>query len=163
MALICAQYLNLKGETVKKEGLLRKRSVCVSYLEALMGLLTTGNVLSSARNGDDWHVIVVSAKELLGAWYDVSHHNGCSQGEYNMLVVGMQLKASIYLAYFSCNIGEVRLIQEEKKKGVDMITYLRIQLLPTSLGPAPSLFWSRLSVLLSLKSVSSVFLQHKKI
>lgn len=89
--------------------------MCIAYLEALVGLLTAGNVLSSAWHGDDGDVVVVGAQELLRARNDVAHHNSSSQRENNMLVVGMQNKATVHLAYFR------QIVTRTDLRGVRMI------------------------------------------
>ena len=69
-----------------------------SYLEALVGFLSTCNVLSSVRDDDDRDFVVVAAEELLCSADNVSDHDGGAQWEDKVLVIGVQDKSIVHLA-----------------------------------------------------------------
>lgn len=69
-----------------------------SYLEALVGFLSTCNVLSSVRDDDDRDFVVVAAEELLCSADNVSDHDGGAQWEDEVLVIGVQDKSIVHLA-----------------------------------------------------------------
>ena len=62
----------------------------MTYLEAHMGLLASSDVLAWVWNSDNWDVVVMSSKELLGPWDDVSNHDGSAEREKNVLVIRVQ-------------------------------------------------------------------------
>ena len=61
-----------------------------SYLETLVGLLSTGNVLSCVWDDNDWKFVVVASEELLSSADDVPDDDSCSQRENQVLIVWMQ-------------------------------------------------------------------------
>ena len=81
-----------------------------------MGLLSGGDVLAGVGDGDHADVIIVSLKskgtleqafkrqftyseELLGSCEGVSNHKGGTEGEDNVLVIGVKDESTVYLAY----------------------------------------------------------------
>ena len=60
------------------------------YLKALVGLLSTGDVLSCVGDDDDWEFVVVASQELLCPADDVSDDDGGAQREDQVLIVRMQ-------------------------------------------------------------------------
>ena len=83
-----------------------------------MGLLSRGDVLAGGRDGDPGDVIIVSlnkrkstleeefkmaantySEELLSSSEGVSDDEGGSEGEDNVLVIGMEDKSTVNLAY----------------------------------------------------------------
>ena len=83
-----------------------------------MGLLSRGDVLAGGRDGDHGDVIIVSlnkrkstleeefkmaantySEELLSSSEGVSDDEGGSEGEDNVLVIGMEDKSTVNLAY----------------------------------------------------------------
>ena len=63
-----------------------------------MGALAGGDVLARVGDRDHRDVVVVATEELLAARDDVAHHNRGSQGEKDVLVVGVESEALIDLA-----------------------------------------------------------------
>jgi len=69
-----------------------------TYLKALVGFLSTGNVLSCVGAHDHRDLIVVPAEELLCSANNVSDNDGSSEREDDVLVVGMQNQSIVHLA-----------------------------------------------------------------
>ena len=70
----------------------------VAYLEALVGLLATSEVLARARARDHGDLVVMAPEELLCSANNVSDDNGGSEREYDVLVVRMQNQSLVHLA-----------------------------------------------------------------
>lgn len=83
-----------------------------------MGLLSGGDVLAGGRDGDDGDIVIVTlnkkessldsefkmaantySEELLGSSEGVSDDEGGSEGEDNVLVIGMEDESTVNLAY----------------------------------------------------------------
>ena len=69
-----------------------------TYLETHVGLLTTGNELSSVWNRNDRDVVVVPSQEVLLSWNNVSNDDGGSKREDDVLVVRVQDESAVDLA-----------------------------------------------------------------
>ena len=69
-----------------------------SYLEALVGLLSTGDVLSCVGDDDDREFVVVASQELLSPADDVSDDDSGAQREDQMLIVRMQNQSLLHIA-----------------------------------------------------------------
>ena len=69
-----------------------------TYLEALVGLLATGDVFSSAGDDDDGDFVVVAPEELLCSANNVSDYDRGAQRENDVLVVRMQNQSLVHLA-----------------------------------------------------------------
>jgi len=77
---------------------LDKDTAPATYLETLVGFLSTGNVLSTAGALDHRDLIVVPAEELLCSANNVSDDDGGSEGEDDVLVVRVQNQSLVHLA-----------------------------------------------------------------
>jgi hypothetical protein len=83
-----------------------------------VGLLSGGDVLAGGRDGDDGDIVIVTlnkkessldsefkmaantySEELLGSSEGVSDDEGGSEGEDNVLVIGMEDESTVNLAY----------------------------------------------------------------
>ena len=83
-----------------------------------MSLLSGGDVLAGGRDGDDGDIVIVTlnkkessldsefkmaantySEELLGSSEGVSDDEGGSEGEDNVLVIGMEDESTVNLAY----------------------------------------------------------------
>jgi hypothetical protein len=83
-----------------------------------VGLLSGGDVLAGGRDGDDGDIVIVTlnkkessldsefkmaantySEELLGSSEGVSDDEGSSEGEDNVLVIGMEDESTVNLAY----------------------------------------------------------------
>ena len=69
-----------------------------SYLEALVRLLSTGDVLSRVGDDDDREFVVVASQELLCPADDVSDDDGGAQREDQVLIVLMQNQSLFHVA-----------------------------------------------------------------
>ena len=69
-----------------------------TYLESLVGLLSTSDILSRIRYSYYRNVVVVSTEEVLSTSYDVAHDNSCTKRVKNVLVVGMKNETFSYSA-----------------------------------------------------------------
>ena len=69
-----------------------------TYLETHVGLLATGNELSSVWNRNDWDIVVVASQEVLLSWNNVSNDDGGSKREDDVLVVRVQDESAVDLA-----------------------------------------------------------------
>ena len=69
-----------------------------TYLETHVGLLATGNELSSVWNRNDRDVVVVPSQEVLLSWNNVSNDDGGSKREDDVLVVRVQDESAVDLA-----------------------------------------------------------------
>ena len=76
----------------------RSRDGSNSYLEALIGPLSTSNVLSSVGADDNGDLVVVAAEELLSPADNVPNDNRGSEREDQMLVVWVQNESLVHLA-----------------------------------------------------------------
>lgn len=74
-------------------------------LESHVRLLSRSDVLAGGRNGDHGDVIIVSSEELLGSCEGVSNHKGGTEGEDNVLVIGVENESTVYLALKSDDSG----------------------------------------------------------
>lgn len=72
-------------------------------LEALVGFLSTSNVLSGVGTNDDRNFVVVAPEELLCSADDVSDDDRGAQREYQMLIVRVQNESLVHLALESDN------------------------------------------------------------
>jgi len=55
-----------------------------------MGFLATGNVFTRRRNSKARDFIVVSAEEMLGFGWDMSHNDGRAKRKDNMFIIRMK-------------------------------------------------------------------------
>ena len=70
-----------------------------SYLETLVGLLSTGDVLSRVGDDDDRELVVVASQELLSPAHDVPDDDGGTQREDQVLIVRMQNQSLFHVAW----------------------------------------------------------------
>ena len=71
-----------------------------AYLEAGVGLLATGDVLSGARNSYYRDVVVMAAQKVLSPGNDVAEYDRGAQGVQDVLVVRVQNQT---LSHSSCS------------------------------------------------------------
>jgi len=80
-------------------------------LESHVGLLSRGDVLAGSGDGDHANVIIVSSEELLSSSEGVSDDKGGTEGEDNMLIIGVEDESTVNLALESDDSGQVKILR----------------------------------------------------